>query len=253
VERSIRVQALVLHHTNYGEADRFLRLLTAERGKISALARGVRRMNSRKAGHLEPFTLISAQLSKGHGSEWIVDQVSTMEAFPSMTEVLSRTIQGSYVTELADRFTVEEIENRQLFRLTLETIRRIASMDDSFPAIRFFDLRLLDLTGYRPQLQQCVVCGKSLEPVNQYFSSIFGGIVCPSCSGSQTFLRTISVRTLKFLRYYQNHNFPDAAAAGWPQDIRKESEDILTQYIAFMLERKINSQEFLSHVRDEKD
>ena len=243
----------MLHHTNYGEADRFLRLLTAERGKISALARGVRRMNSRKAGHLEPFTLISAQLSKGHGSEWIVDQVSTMEAFPSMTEVLSRTIQGSYVTELADRFTVEEIENRQLFRLTLETIRRIASMDDSFPAIRFFDLRLLDLTGYRPQLQQCVVCGKSLEPVNQYFSSIFGGIVCPSCSGSQTFLRTISVRTLKFLRYYQNHNFPDAAAAGWPQDIRKESEDILTQYIAFMLERKINSQEFLSHVRDEKD
>ena len=243
----------MLHHTNYGEADRILRLLTVERGKISALARGVRRMNSRKAGHLEPFTLISAQLSTGHGSEWIVDQVSTMEAFPSMTEVLSRTIQGSYVTELADRFTVEEIENRQLFRLTLETIRRIASMDDSFPAIRFFDLRLLDLTGYRPQLQQCVVCGKSLEPVNQYFSSIFGGIVCPSCSGSQTFLRTISVRTLKFLRYYQNHNFPDAAAAGWPQDIRKESEDILTQYIAFMLERKINSQEFLSHVRDEKD
>ncbi len=241
----------MLHHTNYGEADRFLRLLTAERGKISALARGVRRMNSRKAGHLEPFTLISAQLSKGHGSEWIVDQVSTMEAFPSMTEVLSRTIQGSYVTELADRFTVEEIENRQLFRLTLETIRRIARMDDSFPAIRFFDLRLLDLTGYRPQLQQCVVCGKSLEPVNQYFSSIFGGIVCPSCSGSQTFLRTISVRTLKFLRYYQNHNFPDAAAAGWPQDIRKEGEDILTQYIASMLERKINSQEFLSHVRDE--
>jgi DNA repair protein RecO (recombination protein O) len=246
------VQALVLHHTNYGEADRFLRLLTAERGKISALARGVRRMNSRKAGHLEPFTLISAQLSKGHGTEWIVDQVSTLEAFPSMTEVLDRTIQGSYVTELADRFTVEEIENRQLFRLTLETIRRIASMDDPFFAIRFFDLRLLDLAGYRPQLQQCVICGKPVEPVNQYFSAVLGGIVCPSCSSSQLYIRPITVRTLKFLRYYQNHNFQDAAAAGWPQDIRSEGEEILTQYIAFMLERKINSQEFLSHLRDEK-
>ncbi len=242
----------MLHHTNYGEADRFLRLLTAERGKISALARGVRRINSRKAGHLEPFTLISAQLSKGHGTEWIVDQVSTLEAFPSMTEVLDRTIQGSYVTELADRFTVEEIENRQLFRLTLETIRRIASMDDPFIAIRFFDLRLLDLAGYRPQLQQCVICGKPVEPVNQYFSAVLGGIVCPSCSSSQLYIRRITVRTLKFLRYYQNHNFQDAAAAGWPQDIRSEGEEILTQYIAFMLERKINSQEFLSHLRDEK-
>ncbi len=249
MERSIRVHALVLHHNNYGEADRFVRLLTAEHGKLSALARGVRRMNSRKAGHLEPFTLAAMQLTKGHGSVWTVDQVSTIESFPNILNTLERTTQASYVTELADRFAVEEVENRSLFFLTVETIRRIANMDDPFPALRYFDLRLLDLAGYRPQLHQCVVCTNEIRPINQNFSALMGGIVCPACSPFEASLRPITVRALKFLRYYQSGSFKEAASAGWPQDIRMESEMILTEYLTFLLERKINSQEFLANIR----
>ena len=83
VEKSIRVEGLILTHQNYGEADRFVRMLTPDRGKISALARGVRKMNSRKAGHIEPFTVISAQLVQGRGSAWTISQVTTLEAFPT--------------------------------------------------------------------------------------------------------------------------------------------------------------------------
>ena len=79
VEKSIRVQAMILAHYNYGESDRFVRMLTPDRGKLSALARGVRKMNSRKAGHLEPFTVVSAQLVQGRGSAWTVQQVETQE------------------------------------------------------------------------------------------------------------------------------------------------------------------------------
>ncbi len=249
MERSIRVQGLVLHHYNYGEADRFVRLLTAERGKISALARGVRRMNSRKAGHLEPFTLASIQLARGLGGAWVIDQVSTIESFPQISGTLERTTQASYVTELTDRFALEEVENRPLFLLAVETIRRIASMEDPFPALRFFDLRLLDLTGFRPDLQNCVICRREIQAQNQFFSASLGGVVCPACYGHETACRPISVRTLKFLRYYQKNGFKDCLAAGWPIDIRSESEQLLTSFLTFVLERKINSQEFLENIR----
>ena len=57
--------------------------------------------------------------------------------------------------------------------------------------------------------------------------------------------RKITMNTLKYFRYYQTHSFPEAAAAGWPQDIRLESENLLTGYQSYLLERKTNSQEFL--------
>ena len=56
------------------------------------------------------------------------------------------------------------------------------------------------------------------------------------------------MKTLKFLRYYQTHSFAEAAAAGWPQDIRMESENILTGYQSWLLERKTNSQQFLEQM-----
>ena len=82
-ERSVRVSAVILRHSNYGEADRLLWLFTRERGKLRAIAKGVRKMRSRKAGHLEPFTHASLQLAKGRDL-WIVTQAETIEAFLSI-------------------------------------------------------------------------------------------------------------------------------------------------------------------------
>ncbi len=65
--RSFRVEAVVIRHADWGEADRMLTLYTRERGKVRAIAKGARRIKSRKAGHLEPFTRVTLQLAKGRG------------------------------------------------------------------------------------------------------------------------------------------------------------------------------------------
>ena len=87
-------------------------------------------MNSRKSGHLLPFTLISVQLIKSRGASFLVDQVSTITSFQQIYESLNKTIAASCVMELAERFSLEEVENRPLFELTVETLRRIARMED---------------------------------------------------------------------------------------------------------------------------
>ena len=205
-------------------------------------------MNSRKAGHLQPFTYVDVQLTKGRGASWLVTQVSTIEAYPDILASLDKTVRTSCVLELADRFSLEEVENFQLFQLTLDTLRRIAVLEDIFPVQRYFDMQLFSVTGYRPQLFECVRCHKKIMPEDQYLHYGMGGVLCPNCGEITAGARKISMKTLKFFRYYQTHSFTDAVSAGWPMDIRTESENLLTAYQSYLLERKTNSQQFLEHI-----
>ena len=248
MERSVHFRAIVVRHTNYEEADRFITFLTPFQGRVSALAKGVRKLSSRKAGHLQPFTYVDVQLSKGRGASWLVTQVSTIEAYPDILASLDKTVRTSCVLELADRFSLEGVENVQLFQLTLDTLRRIAVFEDIFPVQRYFDLQLLNVTGYRPQLFECVRCHKKIQPEDQYLHYGMGGVLCPDCGEITAGAKKISMNTLKYFRYYQTRSFAQAAAAGWPQSIRMESENLLTGYQSYLLERKTNSQQFLERI-----
>ena len=101
--RSLRVEAVVLRHTDWGEADRLLILFTREAGKLRAVAKGARKLRSRKAGHLEPFTRVTLLLARGRDT-WIVTQADTVDAHLPIGQDLTRIGYAAYVIELLDRF-----------------------------------------------------------------------------------------------------------------------------------------------------
>src|SRR5512140_3276703 len=105
--RSFRVEAVVLRHADWGEADRLLTLYTRERGKVRAIAKGARKIRSRKAGHLEPFTRVTLQLARGRYL-LIVTQADTVDAYLPIHENLAKTGNAAYIVELLDRFTFED-------------------------------------------------------------------------------------------------------------------------------------------------
>jgi len=121
---SYRTQAIVLGHIEYGEADRIIKLFTAEKGKITAIAKGVRKIRSRKAGHLEPFTRTNLFLAKGRNLD-IITQAETLDSFIGLREDLQRLALASYVVEVVDRFTYEEGQNIGIFRLLANTLSRL--------------------------------------------------------------------------------------------------------------------------------
>ncbi|HZW04540.1 MAG TPA: DNA repair protein RecO, partial [Anaerolineaceae bacterium] len=169
-ERNIRVEVVVLRHNDWGEADRLLVLYGRDQGKLRAVAKGVRKMRSRKAGHLEPFTRVALMLAKGRDM-WIVTQAETVDAYLPVREDLVRTGYAAYVVEILDRFTYEEGENRLLYDLLVRTLSRIAELDDPFLAVRYFEIHLLDLLGFRPELTYCTQCGAVIQPQDQFFSA----------------------------------------------------------------------------------
>jgi DNA repair protein RecO (recombination protein O) len=247
-ERSLRVQAIVLRHSDWGEADRLLWLFTLEMGKLNSLAKGVRRLRSRKAGHLEPFTLVNLLVARGRDM-WIITQAEMVEYYLPLREDLVRIGYAAYVVELLDRFTYEEGENRPLFHLLRDTLARVSSMETPALAVRYYELRLLDLVGFRPQLFTCAVCEAEIKPEDQFFSAFHGGVVCPACGFKTSGVRQITVGELRILRHFQRSTFRDAMRLSLTPEIDRSLEVLMQHYFSYLLERGLNSPAFLRQVR----
>ncbi|MGD0611915.1 MAG: DNA repair protein RecO [Anaerolineales bacterium] len=252
-QRSFRLEAVVLRHAEWGEADRLLTLYTRERGKVRALAKGARKIRSRKAGHLEPFTHVTLQLAKGRDL-LIVTQADTRQAYLPLRADLVKTAVASYVVELLDRFTYEdESENSALFRLLTETLDRVTSEADPFLAVRYYEMRLLDFLGFRPHLFECANCGEKILAVDQFFSPSQGGVLCPRCGAGLPGVWKVSVEALKYLRHFQRSSYPEAKRARLAPEVRKEIEALMQAYLTYLLERGLNTPEFLRKIQREPD
>lgn len=248
--RSFRASAVVLRHSDWGEADRLLTLYTRERGFVRALAKGARKVTSRKAGHLEPFTHVTIQLAKGRDL-LIVTQVETIDAFLPLRDDLIKTGYASYIVELLLRFSYEEEgANPSVFRLLVETLGRIETEADAWLPVRYYEMRLLDAVGFRPHLFECANCGREILPEDQFFSFIAGGVICPRCGNGLPNLAGISLETLKYLRHFQRSSYKDASRANpGSDDVRKEAETLMQGYFTYLLERELNSPGFIKRVK----
>jgi DNA repair protein RecO (recombination protein O) len=248
--RSFRVEAVVLRHANWGEADRLLTLYTREQGKLRAIAKGARKIRSRKAGHLEPFTHITLQLAKSRDIP-IVTQVETLDPYLPLRESLVLTGYASYVMELLDRFTYEQDGgNLSLFRLLTDTLARLCSTAETWAVVRYYEMRLLDFLGFRPQLFECANCQAAIEPVDQYFSPAVGGVICPKCGNGLPRLWNVSVETLKYMRHFQRSNYNEASRARVAPEIQKEVETLMQAYFTYLLERGLNTPGFIKRVKE---
>ncbi len=246
--RSFSVEAIVLRHRDWGEADRLVTLYTRQRGKIRAVAKGARKMRSRKAGHVQPFTRIKVQVAQARGP-YIITQVDTLDAYLPIRENLELTGNASYLVELMDRFTYDEEEmNTSLFNLLENSLRRLSRGDDVWVLVRYYEMRLLDYLGFRPQLFHCASCESEIKAENQFFSAPQGGVLCPQCGVGQNSARPVDMEMLKYLRHFQRSSYTDARRANPDPKTRAKIESLMQYYLTYVLERGLNSPQFLREV-----
>lgn len=249
--RSQRVEAIVLKHAEFGEADQLLTLYTRERGKLRALAKGARKARSRKAGHLEPFTRVSLQIAKGKSLD-IITQAEAQDTHSALSADLELLGYASTAAELADKFSSDDDENRALYRLLRDTLERLERDPDPELVLRYYEVRLLDLVGFRPELQHCLSCGREIQAEDQYFDVRKGGVLCPDCGRREAGASPISVNALKYLRHFQRSDYAEARRAHPGAGARKELDTLMDHYLTYLLERALNSPRFLRRVRAAK-
>lgn len=258
IPRLYKTEAIVLRQRKLGEADRILTLFTPVYGKLDAKAKGVRKTSSRMSGYLQPLNRCMVQLAQGRSLE-VITGCETLESLQGLREQLESLSRALYAAELADRFVPERVESLGTYRLLLDTLRRLQRVSDGAAAaewghdlaVRYFELRLLDQSGFRPQLERCAGCDRGLEDASSFFSPVAGGAVCASCGTGAVASLPITEEGLKVLRTLQRASYNELAALPLPQ-AAQEVERHLRRYIVCVLERDVNAAAFIERLRREQ-
>jgi DNA repair protein RecO (recombination protein O) len=246
--RVYKTPAVVLRQRRLGDADKIITLYSASYGKLDAVAKGVRRVKSRLAGHVEPLNHASYLLARGRNLD-IITQAQTIETFQPLRDDLDRLSRALYAAELVDRATEERSENFELYRLLLDTMHRLSHRDDQDIILRFFEMSLLSQLGYRPEVRQCVVCGRKLEAERNGWAPGAGGVVCPRCRPDEIHVTSLSVNALKVLRLLQAGDFREVARLRISAELGGEMERHLRNAVHYALDRDVRSAAFLDAVR----
>lgn len=246
--KSFKTNGVVLKQMPLGEADRILTICTPYYGKLRAVAKGVRRTNSKLGGHLETLTHVSVSVAEGRTLD-VITEAETIRSFRGLREDLQLVSKALYVADLVDGFLVEQLDNVATFSLLLDTLGRLEQTTSPSIIIKHFQIQLLKHTGFGPELYQCVECLSQIEPGGHIFCCIRGGLLCPKCCiriGKSMF--HISLNAIKVLRYLQRDSWPDNFTVKVPIDILHELELLLNSYVNHVLERELKSTRFMNLV-----
>ncbi len=251
-ERTYRTEAIILRRKDFGEADRILTLFTPGLGKVRVVAKGIRKPRSRKAGHLELFTCSRLLLAKGRDMD-IITQAETLHAYRPLREDLLRGAYAAYAVELLDRFMPDAQENAEIYALLRHMLGWVCVSADLALSARYYELQLLGLAGFQPELRRCVIGGEKIVAEDQFFSPEAGGVVCPRCAEAQPQpgVVAISLGALKLLRYLQANDYAKVMAVKVRPAAHAELERVMLLYITHILERQLKSVEFLKLIRRE--
>ncbi len=244
VPRTYRAEALVLKNSPMGEAGLLVTLYSREWGKLRVVANGARRTKSKLVGHLEPLTIARLSLARGRTLDTIA-QAEVAGTFPSIRSDLATMTKGLFVTEMVDGFGSEDNANPPLYDLATETLRAIDREPSKDLNLRYFELHLLRVSGFMPELFACVECRRPLEPDRHRFSVDSGGTLCPDCSPVGVQIRPLSLRALKVLRLLHRCRLDDLPDLQTSPALFREVTAVLGASTQFWLGKEIRSNSFL--------
>jgi DNA repair protein RecO (recombination protein O) len=191
-----RDRAVVLRTYKLGEADRILVLLTPGRGKVRAVAKGVRRTKSRLGGRLEPLNHVDLLLYEGRELH-IVSQADLVEPWRALHEDLTRLAQGVAMAEAAEQVAQEGEPSGPLYRMLVGALRALADRAGPLVVAAFY-WKLMSLDGAAPMLDQCAGCGAPAPEADLVaFDMTEGGALCRDCRRGQA----ISPAALELVRW----------------------------------------------------
>lgn len=237
--RTYRVEGLVLKAVPTGEADRWVTLFTRPYGKRTFLAKGARRPGGRLTGLTEPLTLARFLAVRGRHTD-LLTQGEGLEAFLPLRRDLERLGRALYLLALVDAATAPDHPLPDLLDLleaALRALQEVQGPEALERTLRWFELHLTGVLGYRPQVRACVLCGADLQPGRHAFAPSAGGAVCPLCRPrAPGAVLPLSVDALKVLRFLEGAGEREVRRLRLRGPAAEEVRSLLRAYLEAVLE-----------------
>jgi DNA repair protein RecO (recombination protein O) len=242
--------AIVLRTWPFGESDKIVSFLTESHGKLIGIAKGAKRSRKRFVNSLEPFSLVNLRFQDRVHSNLVFILASDLTlGFKHLSASLEKIFLASYLVEITEGLVGEREENRLVFRHLKDSLIHLENQPMSLSFLTFFELKLLELTGYQPLLDGCRRCGRERRDPSAtrwHFSARDGGILCDPCSRLRREIFPLSAATLEILMNLQEEKNLIACDISPAMAISKEIRSAVRRFIEYHMEREIKSAVFLN-------
>lgn len=241
----IHTQGVVLRSTNIKESDRMLTIFSPELGKLSVLSRGCRKPKSRLLSMSQLFCYGDLILQP-YRDILILQEAEVKNAYFDIRKDLERLSYATYILNLTEDIINTGEGNLPVFTLLLHGLTYLSYSDMKAEDITLvYELKLLDMIGYRPEVDCCMICGA--KPVNNIrFSSADGGILCERCHDNGISGSIIHMETLQAMRYVLDIDMSQIKLLKFLPEVREQLNKILPEYIEQKLDKKFKSRDFLN-------
>lgn len=243
MNQSVIVTGMILSAAPIGDYDKRIVILTKERGKISAFAKGARRQNSPLMGGTTPFSFGEFVLYEGRSS-YNVMQANISNYFMELSTDFEGAYYGFYFMEFADYYTREYNDETEMLKLLYQTLRALSAGRIARELVRcVFELKALVVNGEYPEVFQCVHCGAKEQGV--VFSSKNRGLLCEKCRKAADDGIAVGTSALYALQYIVSSPIEKLYTFTVSDEVLGQLQSVLKQYICRYVDKKFKSLEIL--------
>jgi DNA repair protein RecO (recombination protein O) len=250
----MKTDGLIIRDLNVGEDDRIVTILTREKGIVRASARGARRVNSRLSTATRLFCYSNFTMFKGR-EKYIINDAEPLEFFLGVNKDLEKLALSQYFAQLCGFLTPEEEPAELFLRLMLNALHFIESDTRPLQLLKpAFELRLLTMSGYMPDIVACRSCG-AYEADMMYLEPLSGSLLCDNCvgQGEEASVRMrLSKGELAAMRHTIYADFEKLFSFSLPQPALRELAQASQAYLLCRIERSFPTLEFYNGLIGEK-
>lgn len=233
-----RVMGMVLSAATVGEYDKRVVLLTKERGRISAFARGARRPRSPLSASTEPFTFGEFYIYRGRDS-YTLEQVEAKNYFPELRKDLDNLYMALYFCEVAGYFTREGMEAQAELNLLYMSLRALSVPSIPRNLVRYiYEFRILFIEGEAPRIFSCIKCDKT-EKLHHFYVRE-AGLVCDSCYDGKAGI-TISETAVYTLQRILSAPLESLYTFTVSESVLREIQSVVSRYFEAHTDKKFNA------------
>ena len=238
--------AIVIRSLNYGESDKIITFFTREYGKLKGIAKGARRSRKRFQNALGLFSHLRLIFFDKEGLGLVrAESCDILHSFPKIKEDLNKILYGNYYLELMNEMAGEREANREAFELLLFFLSNLEDMDLQEEQLRIFEIRMLSLFGYRPNMRRCNLCKKEWEDLKEipvvFFSLERGALICEKCSKTWNHLFPLSLGTARLIEKISHTELSRVERLKFTLQALLESRELLPKFISYQLGKELKS------------
>jgi DNA repair protein RecO (recombination protein O) len=249
-----RTQAVVLRSRKIRESSKVVVLFSQNFGKISTIAKGSLKPKSKFGSSLELFTHSAIIFYKKETRDLhTLSSSEIVNAFDNIRKDVIKLAYASVASEMVERLVPQEEPNKGLFTLLVSALREIDAAQRPHLEILLssYQLKVLHLVGYGPELARCVRCGRQVGE-RVWFGLMSGGVLCPMCKDKDLHTVTMTMAALDLLRGYEAEPIEKIGRSRSADKVTREAADVVNSFVRVQIGEGtgVKSLEFLERIRD---